>query len=401
MEDKDNNSNETGVPLGDALIRGNKVDLELVIDYTNEFVTHEKSDGGGIRGRKPKLSLAYKRSGSYRDTRKNNRPNTKKARSTEYLEGHSYAGRLSHEETYLFVDMSKSMVRPSEILVTLKQRDDANASTMKTSYNACHRYKVAKKARRSQMQQLLGQLAVNKYIEWHRSCAYTETVTDLFFAHPTSFNLLHAFPKVLLMDCTYKANRYQLPLLEIVGMTSTYMTFSVAFAYLQYEKEDNYAWALGILRGVMDENTLPFVILTNRELTLMNALCTMFPVTTNLLCRWHIGKNMLANCKKMFETKDKRKMFLMSLNMLVMSSSEVVVESSHAKLKRYLGSSQGNFESNWTRIHNLLELQHSEIKSSFEKSKIVVQHDFKLVQFKELRGNVSITALEIILAESK
>lgn len=52
-------------------------------------------------------------------------------------------------------------------------------------------------------------------------------------------------------------------------------------------------------------------------------------------------------------------------------------------------------------MHNLLELLHSEIKSSFEKSKIVVQHDFKLAQFKELRGNVSITASEIILAESK
>ncbi|KAL7164378.1 hypothetical protein ACSBR2_040315 [Camellia fascicularis] len=128
----------------------------------------------------------------------------------------------------------------------------------------------------------------------------------------------------------------------------------------------------------------------------------------------------------MFETKDNGEMFIMSWNMLVISSSEEVymqrlsllysefstyqdtlhyvasswldaykskfvaawtdtfmhfgnsrVESSHAKLKRYLGSSQGNFESNWTRIHNLLELQHSEIKSLFEKNKIVVQHDFK------------------------
>ncbi|XP_028118504.1 uncharacterized protein LOC114316046 [Camellia sinensis] len=76
------------------------------------------------------------------------------------------------------------------------------------------RYKVAEKARRSQMQQLLGQLAVNKYIEWRRSCADIETVTDLFFAHPTSLNLLRAFPKVLLMDCTYKTNRYRLPFLE-------------------------------------------------------------------------------------------------------------------------------------------------------------------------------------------
>ena len=71
--------------------------------------------------------------------------------AADYLEGHSYAGRLSHEETSLLVNMSKSMVRLSEILVTLKQRDDANASTMKTIYNARHRYKVAEKAGRSQM----------------------------------------------------------------------------------------------------------------------------------------------------------------------------------------------------------------------------------------------------------
>ena len=81
-------------------------------------------------------------------------------------------------------------------------------------------------------------------------------------------------------------------------MTSTDMTFSVAFAYLQYEKEDNYTWALGILRSVMDENTLHSIIVTDRELALMNAICMVFPATTNLLRRWHIGKNVLANCKK-------------------------------------------------------------------------------------------------------
>ncbi|KAL7224361.1 hypothetical protein ACSBR1_025757 [Camellia fascicularis] len=294
------------------------------MDYSNEFVTHEifksrdelirwahqvgkrngfvivmqKSDGGGIRGRKPRLSLACERSGSYRDTRKNSRP--KKKKKIDW-----YKKMLSHEETSLLVNMSKSMVRPSEILVTLKQRDDANASTMKTIYNARHKYKVAEKAGRSQMQQLLGQLALNKYIEWHRNCVDTEIVTDLFFAHPTSLNLLRAFPKVLLMDCTYKTNQYRLRLVEIVGVTSTVMTFSVAFAYLQYEKEDNYTWALGILRSVMDENTLPSIIVIDRELALMNAICTVFPGTTNLLCRWHIRKNVLVNCKKMFETKDK------------------------------------------------------------------------------------------------
>jgi len=32
---------------------------------------------------------------------------------------------------------------------------------------------------------------------------------------------------------------YQLPLMEIIGVTSIDMTFSVAFSYLEEEREDN------------------------------------------------------------------------------------------------------------------------------------------------------------------
>ncbi|XP_058746934.1 uncharacterized protein LOC131619913 [Vicia villosa] len=40
------------------------------------------------------------------------------------------------------------------------------------------------------------------------------------------------------------APRYRLPLLEIFGVTSTKLTFSVAFAYLEHEREENFTWAL-------------------------------------------------------------------------------------------------------------------------------------------------------------
>lgn len=53
-----------------------------------------------------------------------------------YLEGHSFAGRLSQKETSLLVDMSKSMVKPRDILATLKQGDPLNATITKTIYNA-------------------------------------------------------------------------------------------------------------------------------------------------------------------------------------------------------------------------------------------------------------------------
>lgn len=60
------------------------------------------------------------------------------------------------------------------------------------------------------------------------------------------------------------------------------------------------------------------------------------------------------------------------------------VESAHAKLKRQLGSNKGDSEFSWNSIHTLLELQHTNIKASFEKSKTVVQHNFKPSEFKEL-----------------
>ena len=70
------------------------------------------------------------------------------------------------------------------------------------------------------------------------------------------------------------------------------------------------------------------------------------------------------------------------------------------KLKRYLCSLVMNFETCWFKIHALLELQHADIKASFEKSRNVALHNFKPSQFKFLRGVVSIVALKKIVDES-
>ena len=148
-------------------------------------------------------------------------------------------------------------------------------------------------------------------------------VTDLFWAHPVSLDLFCSFPKVLITDCTYKTNLYCLPLLEIVGVTSTDISFSVAFAYLQFERIDNYVWVLGTLRSLLDDIAIPEVIFTNRELALMNAIDKVFSTSRHLLCRWHISRNVLVKCKKMFESKEKRDNFILSWNFLVLFSTEL------------------------------------------------------------------------------
>ena len=48
----------------------------------------------------------------------------------------------------------------------------------------------------------------------------------------------------------------------------------------------------------------------------------MFPTTSTLLCRWHISKNVLAKCKKLFDRKDTWGKFLLSWNLVVFASTK-------------------------------------------------------------------------------
>ena len=65
-----------------------------------------------------------------------------------------------------------------------------------------------------------------------------------FWTHPDVVKMINAFNTVFLMDNTYKTKRYRLPLLEIVGVTPTEMTFCAAFVYMEVEREANFVWAL-------------------------------------------------------------------------------------------------------------------------------------------------------------
>ena len=69
----------------------------------------------------------------------------------ENLEGHSFAGKLSKEEENLVVDLSKTLIRPRDILNTLKQKNSLNVSTLRTIYNARYKFKVVESAKKSQM----------------------------------------------------------------------------------------------------------------------------------------------------------------------------------------------------------------------------------------------------------
>ena len=109
--------------------------------------------------------------------------------------------------------------------------------------------------------------------------------------------LSNACNLVFLIDSAYKTKKYKLPLLDIVSVTPTGMTFSVGFAYFEGEHLNNIVWALERFRGIfLRRDALPRVIVTNKDLALMNTVKTIFPELTNLLCQFHIDKNVKAKC---------------------------------------------------------------------------------------------------------
>ncbi|KAH1205935.1 hypothetical protein GmHk_16G046513 [Glycine max] len=105
--------------------------------------------------------------------------------------GHPYANRLTKDEKILIGDMTKSMVKLKNILLTLKEHNATSCTTMKQVYNARYTYRSSIRG-----------------------------------------------------NSTNKTNRYRLSLLDIVGVTPIEMTFSIAFAYLEGERINNVVWAL-------------------------------------------------------------------------------------------------------------------------------------------------------------
>jgi len=103
----------------------------------------------------------------------------------------------------------------------------------------------------------------DQYIHWH-TLKDEDVVYDISWSHPDAVKLTNACNLVFLIDSTYKTNRYRLPLLDIVGVTSTEMTFSAAFAYLEGERLNNVVWALQWFRGFSSDvmHSLELLLLT-------------------------------------------------------------------------------------------------------------------------------------------
>ncbi|KAI5670789.1 hypothetical protein M9H77_11153 [Catharanthus roseus] len=112
--------------------------------------------------------------------------------------------------------------------------------------NAQKIYYVVAKIKKNRMQgqntvkEIFCLSAKRDYTVFYRNREDSNMLSDIVISHPTSIEMLRMWPYVLIMDTTYKTNKYNMPLLEVVGMTSTGKNFTVANVFMRNEQATTY-----------------------------------------------------------------------------------------------------------------------------------------------------------------
>ena len=128
----------------------------------------------------------------------------------------------------------------------------------------------------------------------------TQRIHRIFWAYKDSIQLWKENPELLSFDNTYKVNRFNMPLLQIGGITGLHTNFSVAFALSSGEDEDSFFWSLSQLVGLAEQHNIasPLVIMSDFDKAFKNAARRAFETSQQQLCVWHILKNIVHNIKQ-------------------------------------------------------------------------------------------------------
>jgi hypothetical protein len=250
---------------------------------------------------------------------------------------HPVHRRLSTDQFEEVGRLLQSGSKPKSILINVMNQDIHSAVIPQTIYNAKQKMRTEILSGRTPMQALLQDLEESEWVMDH-SLDEENRVEALFFAHPESIKLCRSYNSVILMDCTYKTNKYRLNLLDVVGITSFNTTFFVCFVFLPEETEPWYQWALTRVREMYVGIEAPRVIGIDRDLALKNALEFIFPTSNVILCTWHINMNIAKNLKKLFETNEEWTVFMMDWNLVMYANSERDFEMNWTAMKTKYGS---------------------------------------------------------------
>ncbi|XP_030478045.1 protein FAR1-RELATED SEQUENCE 5-like [Cannabis sativa] len=111
-------------------------------------------------------------------------------------------------------------------------------------------------------------------------------LTNLFWADGSMKVDYELFEDCLCFDATYKTNRYEKPLVILLGYNNQNRTCVFGFCLLKNEKWENYKWLLKTFLECM-EVKMPKTMLTDGYLSMKKALNEVMLETVHQICSWY------------------------------------------------------------------------------------------------------------------
>ncbi len=147
---------------------------------------------------------------------------------------HPTLQRLSPMQRAEIRELSQAGVAPRAITAFLRREDAGSPVLVRDVYNARTQMQVESLAGRTPIHELMAQLDADQ-LHTATKLNVDGHLTHLFFAFQDAVKLYNVYPEVLLPDCTYKTNRFNMPLLNVIGITGLGTSFYLSYTFLQAE----------------------------------------------------------------------------------------------------------------------------------------------------------------------
>jgi hypothetical protein len=200
--------------------------------------------------------------------------------------------------------------------------------------------------------QVFLQTLLNRKNWFVKFVSFEESLKMLFFAKINCQRMTKLNWKILIINCIYKTNRYFMFLCIIIEIIALNIIFYIAFVFFSSEIISTFEWILQqVLELYQKFNIFNFIfIITNCEISLINAISSISFTIQHALCLWHVDKNVFKNCKWFFDDNESWKIFFDQWHKVMYVSIEMKFEKNWNILKfKY------NIENHWLIVDYLKE----------------------------------------------
>ena len=181
--------------------------------------------------------------------------------AVSYLHNHHGVEDLSLLASARAAQMDESTVRtvrthyetgltPDQSATVLRMANKNSLITPKDISNARFRMNRSRLGRDTKVEALFRSLDQHDY--WYRHVEDEQLhLQSIIWFNKQTLELFRKAPDVLLIDCTFKTNRYNLPLLNILATSGNNTSIHLGVALLPGQREGCYNWAFTCIRELL------------------------------------------------------------------------------------------------------------------------------------------------------